>query len=242
MAKQSAKNAIVLINGYLFSTYATMFDIKADAGKILVTGFGDGAANYVPGMPTVAGTVDMLWESSANSVHLALSSLPTGALTILPEGGTLGNQSLSFAVMQATYIPKGTPTSAITVGGIQFESYGNNTGIETGVVLQHGTTTTTLTGTGVDDPTGASVTAACGATLHLWGTPLAADTYVIKVQHSVDNSSWADLITFSANGSARTVERQTVASGTIRRYRRVLATRTGSAGNTLGFTVVFYHL
>lgn len=243
MPKTAAKNAVVLINGYVFSTFATMYDIKAGAGKIMVQGFGDGSQNGIPGLPTASAALDMFWDSAANSVHAALSSLPTGVLTVIPEGYSLGTPSISFPFMQGNYTPKGNVTSAITVGGLAFESYGNNVGVENGVALAHGTITNTTTGTGFYDPTGAAVTAACGATLHCWGTPLAADTYVVKVQHSTTlGSGYADLITFTANGATRTVERQVVASGTVNPYRRVIATRMGSAGNSFGFSVHFYHL
>lgn len=243
MGKQTAKNAVILINGYEFSTYASAWEFMQDAGAVDVTGFTDGTQNFVPGLPMVEGNVDMFWDKAADSVHLALKSLPTGVLTILPEGGTLGYPSLSVPMMQSNYNPTGALTDAITVGTIDFKSYGNNVGPENGVVLAHATITNTATGTGVDDPTGAAVTAACGATLHLWGTPLPTDTYVIKVQHStLLGSGYADLITFTLTGAARNVERIVVSSGTVNRYRRVIATRTGSAGDPLGYTVHFYHL
>jgi hypothetical protein len=243
MAKISAKDAVILIGGYKFSTYASLYEMMHDAGPVDVTGFTEGAQNFVPGLPVVTGKLDMFWDSAANTVHPALSVFPTGTyLTILPEGDTLGYQSLSFPMMQSNYTPKGAPAGAITVGGLNWLSYGNNVGLENGVSLFSGTITSTTTGTAVDDPTGGAVTAACGAVLHLWGTPLPADTYVIKVQHSPNGSAWSDLITFSANGATRTAERQIVASGTINRYRRILATRTGSAGDPLGLTLAFYHL
>ena len=242
MAKIFAKNAIVLINGYNFSTYSTAFETDENVNPIDVTGFTDGCKNFVPGIKSASMKVDMLWDSAANSVHAALASMPTGAVTILPEGYVLGNLSLSMPFMQSNYSPKGTPESALSVGSIDFATSGTNVGIERGWALAHATITDSTDGTGFDDPTSGAVTAACGAVLHIW-TPCAADTYVVKVQHSTAlGSGYADLITFTANGSARTVERQTVASGTVNRYRRVVTTRTGAAANPFGFSVAFYHL
>jgi hypothetical protein len=69
----------------------------------------------------------------------------------------------------------------------------------------------------------------------------AADTYVVKVQDCATvGGSYEDLITFTANGSALTSERQTAASGTINKFIRVLATRTGSAGNSFGYSVHYW--
>lgn len=241
MPKISAKNGIILINGYNFSTYINQYDVNADTNKIDVTGFGDGVVNYIPGLPSASITANVLWDSAAGKTHLALSPRPTGYVTILPEGYALGNPSISLPFMQGNYMPKGAVNEAIQIGTLNFESYGSNVGIENGWALAHGTITATTTGTGFDDPTGGAVTATCSATLHIWDTT-ATDTYVVKVQHSTTlGSGYADLITFSANGTSLTAERQTVASGTINRYRRVLATRTGAAGDTFGFTVHFQH-
>ena len=242
MSKTSSKNSVVLINGYLFSTFATAFEVKRDAGKIKVTGFSDGSDNYIPGMQASSISLSMLWDSTANSVHAALKSLTTGYVTLIPEGYVLGNPTISFPAMQSNYAPKGNPASAIEVGTLAFESYGSNLGIEDGVALAHGTVTNTTTGTGVDDPTDAAVTAACGGTLHVW-TPTTTDTYVVKIQHSTaSGTGYADLITFVADGTSRTAERIVVASGTVNKYRRVVATRTGSGGDPFGFSVHFYHL
>lgn len=241
MAKVSARYGVIVINGYLFSTYFNSWDAESSANPVDVTGFGDGVKNFIPSILSGKLSGNVFWDSAAAKTHLALKALPTGYVTIFPQGAALGNPTLSLPFMQSNYGAKGAPDTALEIGTLNFESYGSNVGVEFGVGLQHGTITNTTTGTGVDDPTSGAVTATCSATLHIW-TACATDTYVIKVQHSTTlGSGYADLITFSANGSAITAERQAVASGTINRYRRILATRTGSAGDTLGFTVVFQH-
>ena len=241
MAKQTGKNAIILIGGYALSTYASAYSVEQQITPVDVTGFTDESRNYLPGLATAKMSTDMMWSTSAGTVHAALGAAAgSGIVTLAPEGYTLGAPSLSMPYLQTTYTPKSAPDARIDVGTIDFESYGNNAGVENGVMLAHGTVANTTTGTGVDDPTGAAVTASCAAALHIW-TACAADTYVVKVQHSANNSTWADLMTFSADGSVITSERRAVASGTINRYRRVLATRTGAAANPFGFSVHFYH-
>lgn len=241
MSKISAKNGIILVNGYNFSTYFSSFDVENSVNPKDVTGFGDGSKNYIPTIKTGKISGDALWDADASKTHLVLKSLPTGHVTIIPEGYTLGAPSNSLPFMSNKYMPKGAPDDVLKIGKLEFESYGVNAGVENGVILAHATITTTTTGTGVDDPSGAAVTAACSATLHIWDA-VATDTYVIKVQHStLLGSGYADLITFTLNGSTLTSERVAVASGTINRYRRVVATCTGSNGETLGYTVHFQH-
>ncbi len=241
MSKVSAKNAIVLIGGYNFSTYSTKYEIKQDASKQDVTGFGEGSTNFIAGMQKASMTVNMLWDSTADSVHPVMAAMPNKNITILPEGYTLGNPSISLPFMTANYNPNSTTETPISVGAIAFESYGNNAGVENGWALAHGTITSTTAGTGYDDPSGDAVTAACAGTLHVWGAT-STDTYVVKIQHSTSlGSGYTDLVTFTLDGTALNSERVAVASGTVNRYRRVLATRTGSAGDSFGFSVHFWH-
>ena len=242
MTKYSGKNAIILINGYNFSTFASSFETMQDSGKLPVTGFTDECENYIPGLPKATISADLYWDSTANSVHAALASPTTGNITIMPQGYALGNTTLSMPFMQGNYNPKGTPTSPVTVGTLAFESYGaTSRGIENGQALAHGTITDTTTGTGFIDESGAAVTAVCSGTLHIW-TPCAADTYVVKIEHSDSLSTgYSDLVTFTLTGAARASERVVVASGSVKPYRRVVATRTGAAGNPFGFSVHFAH-
>jgi hypothetical protein len=240
MAKISAKNCEVLINGYKLSTYATAYEVKQAVDPVDVTGFTDGAHNFIPGQAASELSVDMLWSLTAGEVHTALGALTTGQVTLIPEGYSLGTASISMPFMQQNYNPGGKPTDAIKVGSIKFMSYGADAAIYNGVVLAHGTITTTTTGTGVQDPSAGAITAACGAVLHIW-TKTLTDTYVVKVQHSTTlGSGYADLLTFSANGTALVAERQTAVSGTINQYRRIVATRTGAAADPFGFSVHFF--
>ena len=240
MAKISAKNAEVLISGYKLTTFASAYNVDTSVDAPEVTGFGEGSHNFIPGQKICKMTADMFWSSTAGEVHDALSGLTTGQFTLIPEGYTLGTPSLSMPFMQVNYQPQGTPSSVIKVGTLNFLSYGADAALYYGWALQHGTITDTTTTTPLLDPTNAARTSACGAVLHIW-QKCAADTYVIKVKHCATiGGTYADLITFVADGSSITAERGVAASGTVNKYRQIEATRTGSAGNTLGFSVHFF--
>ena len=238
MAKFTAKNGIILTGGYNYSPYVTAYDGEHTAGMIDVTGFSEGGQNFIPGLPTGKMNVTMLWDNTAlTGAPITITSGGVGNVTVIPEGYTLGAQSLSMPYLTANYSPSGEPAGALQLGTFSFEGSGSTFyGIERGVMLAHQTITNTTTTNGVDDPTGAAVTAICAATLHIW-KKCATDTYVVKVQHSTDDNTYADLITFTANASIRTSERIVVASGTVNRYRRIVATRTGAAANPFGFSV-----
>lgn len=244
MAKVSAKDAIILIKGYNLSTYGTAYETDTNMNPIDVTGFTDGSKNFIPGNKTASIKADLLYDSAALKSHAALKSLGTGVVTILPEGSTLGNPSISMPYMQGNYTPKGDPNSAISVGTIEFLNYGNTAGIDYGNVLAHISTTDTYTGTEWDDATNGSVTKACAGTLQVW-TPTASstDTYTFTIEHSTTTTSsdYVTLLTFDATGATRTAERKTVASGNINRYRRAVATKLANAYGDIGFTITFWH-
>lgn len=79
---------------------------------------------------------------------------------------------------------------------------------------------------------GASSTAGLAAYLVITSLTLGGfDDVVIKIEHSADHSTWADLVTFTA-ATGITSERKTVASGgTINRYLRVSCSYTGSGAD-----------
>lgn len=66
---------------------------------------------------------------------------------------------------------------------------------------------------------------------------------VVKIQHSADNSTWADLVTFAsvAGGALTTVGQRVEVAGSVNRYLRALWTIAGSSGS-VSFTVVAYRL
>ena len=238
MAKITAKNATVLINGSKFSTYATAYEVTAQVDPLDATGFSDECKNYIPGMAVGKMTLDMMWDKTTTTgIHPKLYNTgQTGNVTIIPEAYVLGGAALSLPYTQTTYGPQADVSEIIKIGTVEFESYGNNNGLEFCAVLANATITATTTGSSVNNS--AATTVKYAAVLHVW-TPTSTDTYVVKVQHSTDNSTWADLAAFTLNGKTITSERLT-GTGTVNQYRRVLATRTGAAADPFGFTVVLY--
>lgn len=241
MAKTSSKDSIIVVGGYLLSADMEGYSVEAKQAMLDCTGFTDGWQNYVGGLYQGKMTLNALWDHSANTVTAALLALGAKAVTVIPNGYTLGNLAFSMSSQQENFQPGGAMSGLLKAGALNFFTSGAQGGPHAGWALQHGAITNTLTGTGFVDPTGTTVTASCGGFLHVY-TPCAADTYVVKIQHCATiDGAYADLVTFTLNGSARASEQVQVASGTIQPYRRVLATRTGSAGNSFGFTCVFYH-
>lgn len=239
MAKISAKDGVILIGGYNLSTYASAYDIDMGQDKLDCTGFGDGWQNYVSGIYLGSMTLAMMWDSAAGKSVAALKPLANKCVTIMPDGYALGNPVFSMHSEQDRFGPGGKINDLLTLGSIQFVTSGIDGGPCPAYALQHGTTTTTLTGTAFQGLASAG-TYRGGGFLHIWQA-CAADTYAVKIRHcATAGGTYADLVTFTLNGSAIGSEHVLVASGTIQPYWRVEATRTGSAGNTFGFSCTFW--
>ena len=240
MAKLSAKDGVMLIDGYNYSTYIADYEYQIAVDPVEVTGLGDGSHNFIPGQKIAKLSANAYWDNDTISTVMS-APLENKLVTLMPMGYALGNPTLSMPFMQGNFNPTGSPSTAITLGAIEFLSSGNNAGVEDGYALAHGTITETTTSTGFVDPSDAAATAICAGALHIW-TACAADTYVVTIEHSTALASgYATLLTFTLDGSAVGSERITKASGTVNKYRRVVATRTGSADDDFGFSVHFWH-
>lgn len=69
----------------------------------------------------------------------------------------------------------------------------------------------------------------------------AGATLDVKIQHSEDNETWADLITFTqmAHGTTTNYAQRLTCSGDVYRYRRVVGTIAGSPAPTWDVVVAF---
>lgn len=244
MAKMTSKNAVVVAGGYVLSPYGASYTVNGPMVEALdVTGFGEATQNFIPGRFVGDLSLNLYWDNAVGSVNEGLKVLGQKAVTIMPEGYALGSDGLCIYGMQENFPVKADTKSPITVESVKFDVYGaSNPGVMEGQMLQHGTITATTTTTAVRDWDLVDKTTQCACVLHVW-TATVADTYSVRVEHSTDGSTgWTTLATFTVNGTAKTSEVQYVASGALKQYRRVVATRTGAAGNTFGFSVFFWRL
>jgi len=121
----------------------------------------------------------------------------------------------------------------------QAQASGTVGGLDGGVLLAASQTiTATVANTGVDN----AAASTNGGVAHLHVTTNTRNGAItVKVQHSSNNSTWADLFTFTATTSATTTsERIEVAAGTaVNRYLRAnvsgFAGSSGTATITVGF-------
>jgi hypothetical protein len=210
----------------------------AEYGELDLAAFGDGSENSGPGVPRGEANIVTFLDPATNQSHDALKT-PGGytdkvfmALFGNNAAPTIGDGAFALLAKEFQYTTPVVVKNAV-IANAKFLGAGYKPDVN-GVVLANTTITATTNFTSVDN--GAS--SADGASGYLQVlTPTATDTYEVKIQDSPDDSTWADLGTFTLDGSARGSERIAV-TGTVDRYLRAVATRTGAAADSFKLAVV----
>lgn len=226
MTARPGKWARIMVGGYGLTTDTTniAFDGPTYA-EVEASGYsedesfvlGQGTSSItLDGMLSVnaAAALDTPSEDEIVSVALGNKALPavgdpTWCLAGCQPNYTAGSDKAALQTVNVTYRPK--------KGGDHI--------IEIGKLLMDSTITANTDGASVDNAASSSNGGAGYA--HVTGLSAGDTIATLKIQDSADDAIWADLITFTLDGSALAAERLTV-SGTVDRYVRAIATVTGS--------------
>lgn len=232
MAKYSAADvAFVLIGGYSLLAFVTEMPINTEAVLEESHTLGD---SWVEQTPVDLARFDLsmngYYDDDAGASNAAWVRISTGTpaaevACVGLAGNTHGNAFIGFqGVYQATY-ERVAARGALTKANVTYRGTGQ---VDEGkILLVHGTvSTSSANGTALDN--GAS--SAGGGVGYLQVSALTLGGYddvVFKIQHSSDNSTYADLITFTAVTAAPNAQRGTSAA-TVNRYTRYTHAYTGA--------------
>jgi hypothetical protein len=172
--------------------------------------FQDGIYTYT----TNSGRLFKIAGYAVNEVTTAVA--PNPILSICEDGATaIGRRCTVAQVIDTSYQITGSISDAVAITA-EFQADGTGvSGAHRGVVLaplaaySNGQNTTGFDG-------GAASSNGIVANLHVLS---AGGSTTVKIQHSTDNSSWTDLVTFTT-GAVQFCEHKTT-TGTVHRYLRV---------------------
>lgn len=227
----SADIAVFLIGGYNFLANKVQ-GVSRKVEEILtrVDGLGDSWEDSAhTGMSRGLFTQDgAFFDDTTNQMHAALKAAPTTARVglIAWGGNVVGSACTGFAGKVMTSYEVLAQLAGLTKANA---AYGVTGQVEEGVLLlAHAAQTAGWTSTAVDN----AASSANGGSGYLEVSALSGFTSVtVKVRHSADNVTYADLITFTAVTAAPTAQRSTVA-GTVNRYLLTTGAVTGSGSIT----------
>jgi len=191
-----------------------------------IEGWSDGVVHYSLGQTEhmLSGYQAVFNNTAALGSHTELSAIEEYVIS-LPIGiraaPAIGDPAFLSSMNQTLYTVDGTDAVLVNAEFVKAITDSDHEAAW-GVVLAPGTAfTATDNGASVDN----AASSASGALAHLHVTVSDGGTWAYKVQDSANNSDWADLITFSSDGTVIAGERGDVA-GTVDRYLRFQATRT----------------
>src|SRR5262245_17300381 len=232
MPAKRGLNCSVLFNGFDLSKFlrsaapaatadlldGTVFQ-AAGGDKVFIVGFTDGKVSLEGFFDS-----DNVTQADIDDVfNSVLGSLTKQVATISPEGaGTLGLRAYLLDVDTTNYAVS-SPAKDLIMASAELQSSG---GLGHGVILQI-LTALTATGNGTNVDNGALTANGGAGHMHVIAISGTTPTLDGKIQHSVDNSVWVDLITFTQ--VTITVQAQRVeVTGTVNRHLRFIRTIGGT--------------
>lgn len=240
MAFSPGTNAKVYVNGRDLSTYLRSADTSGSRDMLDSTTLGLNDRAFVGGLRTSTFNGEGFFDGTLDAIDqilaTALDTADATILTYLPYGDALGNRGMGIDGDESQY-DINSPVDGLVVTTFAVQS---SVGSEPVVVL-HPLAQRTATGNGTSvDQTAASTAGGAGylqVTAHDRTT--SDETLAVKVQHSADNVTFVDLITFTTVASATPQGQRVSVTGTVNRYVRAQYTLAGTTPIS-SFQVAFH--
>jgi len=229
MAKKTGLGHNFFISGYDLSGDVSAIDNwSTPVESVDVTSISKSGIERLQGRVDLDASFSSFFNDASGQEHIALRNYPaTDRNVSWTFGSAVGDVAVGAVAKQVDYpMTRGADGSLTTTVPMS----GNGVIAEWGNLLSAGKITHSSATTVASKDDSASTSA--GASAMIQSMSLSSGTATVKIQHSANDSSWADLITFtnvaSASDSGRTSERKTV-SGTVNRYLRIITSGTFSA-------------
>ncbi len=224
MARQHGKDVRVYLGGRDASGDLVSIEVTAAVDTHDATTFASaGWKQFDPGLVGWTGKLEAFYDPAsggigrqletalgANTAGLGVLSIFDGAANAVGDAGVIGSEALFKSRIQPIKVNDLIKLSGDLDGNGRLGLFGH-------LLLPHGTQTGSFDGASFDN--GASSANGGRANLHVTSI---SGTWTFKVQDSPDDSTWADLIAFTAFTAigAQSIE----VTGTVDRYVRIIGT------------------
>ena len=218
MAYSHGSDAAIHVNGYNLGPFLNSVTPAATADTAEVSTFGDNAKEYIGGLVDATVSAEGFFSGATGESDAILNAAlgVSGTLwSVFPQGDTLGNIGYGMSCIHTTYDAPANMTDAVRVSVSAQVSGGRERGKS-----HHALSAETAAGNSATIDNGAS--SALGGVSYVHVTAFSGTSITPKIQHSTDDSVWADLITHAAVSAANSKERKTTAAltTTVNRYTR----------------------
>lgn len=223
MAASHGKDAKVYANGYDITGYGKVAKAGGETDMADATTLADDDKVYIPGQNdgqfSFSGVFDTAGTALVDSIFKSAIGTATTVFEHLPAGDVAGSRGRACLGNESKYDIQSPVADIVTIDA-EIQSA---VGFEAIVVLQ--ALTASLTGAGTTTGIDNAGSTTNGGAAYLQVTAINGGTAAIKVQHSADDNTYADLATFT-NVTALGAERVAV-TGQVNRYLRVVRAITG---------------
>jgi hypothetical protein len=232
------KNVRVFIDEFDFSTYFNDASNSTSIDTAETSAFGTDAKTYITGHTDGTISLSGMFEGTADTgTDDYFSSVLGGAtkqkVIVALEGHILGGRIVAIESDTTSY-EVSSPIGDVVQASAEFQA---TEGVGHGVLVSNGSAlSTTGTGTSVDN--GVATTNGGVGFLSIPVNTRNGDI-TVKIQASADNSTFADLVSFTAVSGTTVSSQRIEVTGTVARYLRVnytVAGSTGSATPVVAFT------
>lgn len=225
MTASHGKNARVIVNGTALSPFSRSISVSKSADLGDITVFTSAAKEYLAGQKDGTISIEGLFDGTTDAVDEVLDSAfgaAAGVATVMLAGDGDGQIAHCCQAIESSY-EISSPVDDIVSLTAELQGDG---GIVRAVIL-HGTAGRTSDGNGTGQDNGAS--SAGGAAAFLQVTAASGADKTIKVQHSADDTTYADLIAWSVVSANAPYGAKSTVTGTVNRYLRASWTVPGGS-------------
>lgn len=226
--RHGKKTAVLFANANL-SAYLNEASMSSPAETSETTTFGSDAKTYITSLRDASVSLSGMFEGSVNDPTLldAMTSSESTLVTICTTGLVAGEPCF-FGVTRSNSYEISSPVADVVTVTSDLQLDG---GINAGTIIAGGVTVASgATANSTANDYTASTANGLVTNLHVTANNGNGST-TLKLQHSVDNITYVDLVTFAVvSAGIQTSEQQTV-TGTVNRYLRVNVADDGSTGS-----------
>jgi len=225
---QHGKDAGIIIEQFDVSSDLTEIQPSAEVDALEATTFGNTGHRHALGLRSGGIQINGLYNDGASGIYTLLTSIFQASTpkiaTAHPRGTTLGYPA-ELCYADLTNIAK--PIKYADLISLSAYLKASEDGIDFGLWLQ-ALAAVTGTGNGTSVDNGAATWNGGVGVIHTTAIAGAAPSVVWKIQHSANNSVWADLVTFTASVAVGAERIEVAAGTTVNQYLRAVRTFGGT--------------
>jgi len=222
------KKTAVLFNATDMSPYLNEATTTQEIETAETTAFSDDDKTYIVGLADGTISTSGMFDSSAGASDAVLNGMiqqDDNTFTVYPEGVARTNRAVLSNGALTSY-EVSSPVADVVAISAEIQADG---GLLHGIDLT-GQQIVSASGVTTEVNNGAATTS--GALFNLHVTANDRDgAATIKVQHSSDNATYADLVTFTSVSASTTTGETITSTGTVNQYLRAEHTLAGSSGS-----------